>query len=205
MNRLIRVVGLAVFWGAAQMSPAAEFFVAVEGDDANAGTQVQPFATLTRAQLAVRKLLAYGYGENVLISLGSGVYFLDKPLHFSAADSGRGEQNMTYRGVTKEGRMATISGGRVLSDWNVRADSKWQTEAAVTETSPRLRQLFADGQRLPRGRFPNEDKMLTILESDDALKKIVVAEPFPSVQFAAGQGELVVHSEWGIARAPVTV
>ncbi len=203
MRFLKYVIGLATLWAIAEVAPAAEFFVAVEGDDASAGSQTQPFATLAQAQFTVRKLLTSNYAEDIVVTVGAGVYFLEAPLHFTAADGGRGDQSVIYRGVEGEGHMATLSGGRVLSDWSVGPDGKWQTEAVVTEASPRFRQLFADGRRLPRGRFPDEGKVLTILEIDDALQAIVVDQPLPDVHSVAGQGELVVHNEWGIARAPI--
>ena len=203
MNRLIFSLGFVVLWLAADWTPAAELFVAVDGNDVNDGSQTQPFATLARAQLAVRKLLAGGYDQDVFVTVGSGTYFLDEPLQFTAADSGRGDQHVTYRGVEKEGRRTIISGGRVLSAWQVRSDKKWQTQIVGAKASSRLRQLFADGQRLPRGRFPNGEKMLTILEVDETLQRIVVDQPLPTGQSPAVQGELVVHKEWGIDRTPV--
>ena len=42
----------------AGLSAFADFHVAVTGDDANPGSEVAPFATLTRARNAVRALKA---------------------------------------------------------------------------------------------------------------------------------------------------
>ena len=207
MNRLLYVIGLVVVWGTVEVAPAAEFFVAAEGDDANVGSQAKPFATIVRAQVAVRKLLAEGSGDDIFVSVGAGVYYLDEPLLFTAADGGRGDRQVIYRGDAEADAMPTISGGLVLAKWQETPDGRWRTEVDGSKGGPWLRQLFVEGRRLPRGRFPDGEKLLKIVEIDDALQRIVVDSALPAVSSttgsATGQGELVVHNEWGIARARV--
>ena len=58
------------------------------GNDSNAGTQAAPFATLHRAQAAVRGHLAAGTKDDITVFLREGVYYLENPLTFPAADAG---------------------------------------------------------------------------------------------------------------------
>ncbi|MCX6873505.1 MAG: hypothetical protein NTW21_06815 [Verrucomicrobia bacterium] len=50
----IDLIAISISCAVAQLAPAAEFHVAPNGNDANAGTAAQPFATLERARDAVR-------------------------------------------------------------------------------------------------------------------------------------------------------
>ena len=53
---------------------AIDIFVAPGGDDANAGTQDKPLATITKARDAVRQLIAAGLKSDVHVYLCAGVY-----------------------------------------------------------------------------------------------------------------------------------
>ena len=64
---------------------AAEFHVATTGHDRNAGTASAPFATVERAQQAVRQRAA---GDAATVWLHGGVYRLERSLQLTAADSG---------------------------------------------------------------------------------------------------------------------
>jgi len=72
-------------------SPSATFYVAVNGNDANPGTQGAPFATLTRAQAATRTIpLPNRIAAPAVVYLRGGVYSLAAagPLQLDAQDSG---------------------------------------------------------------------------------------------------------------------
>jgi hypothetical protein len=58
---------------------AIDIFVAPGGDDANAGTQDKPLATITKARDAVRQLIAAGLKSDVHVYLCAGVYRLKEP------------------------------------------------------------------------------------------------------------------------------
>jgi hypothetical protein len=57
----------------ASVSAAKDFFVSSSGSDANPGTESSPFATVGRAQDAIRAL-PHPIAENVTVSIGSGTY-----------------------------------------------------------------------------------------------------------------------------------
>lgn len=136
---------------------SAEFFVSPTGDDAQPGTQAQPFATLARARAAVRDLpRAEGLlGEPVRVILRGGTYLLDEPLVFTAED-GDAAQTVTYAAFP--GETPVLSGGTPITGWQV---GEWQGRPAWTVTLPAVaagewyfRELFVNGRRAPRPRLP---------------------------------------------------
>eukprot|EP00937_MAST-01D_sp_MAST-1D-sp2_P000988 g988.t1 len=69
---------------------ANEVFVSPAGSDTSGfGTAAAPYATLGRAQLAVRAVIAQGpLAANVTVHVAAGTYHQSTPLRFTAADSG---------------------------------------------------------------------------------------------------------------------
>ena len=64
--------------------------MATEGNDANPGTEDQPFATLERARDEIRQRKAAGPlpAGGITVELRGGVYELSRPLELTAQDSG---------------------------------------------------------------------------------------------------------------------
>lgn len=70
--------------------PVGQFHVSVSaGDDANRGTEQEPFHTLARAQAVVRDTIARGISADVTVLIRGGNYYLEQPLVFDGRDSGR--------------------------------------------------------------------------------------------------------------------
>ena len=83
-----------------------------------------------------------------MVSIDSGRYELDEPLHFNSEDSGTAEHSITYRGDSSSGKIGvTLSGGSKLTDWQQVSDGIWKVKAPGKQD---IRQLFRAGQRLPR-------------------------------------------------------
>src|SRR5690348_15977305 len=83
----------------APLARGAEFFVATNGDDTNPGTTEKPFASLQRAQQAVRKSRG---PEKVFVNLRSGVYYLPETLVLTAADSGENGTEIYFQSAKGE-------------------------------------------------------------------------------------------------------
>jgi hypothetical protein len=117
--RLILIIGL--FLGRSGI--AAEFWVAINGSDANAGTRTQPFATLERARDAIRQLKQDGRlpKGGATISLRGGDYFRTNALELTAADSGRPESPIVWRAYRDE--PVRLLGGRTLSGFTPVSDA----------------------------------------------------------------------------------
>ena len=144
---------------------AKRFFVATDGNDQWSGTLDSPnadqtdgpFATLTRARNAIRQLkLAGALQRPVEVLVRGGTYELATPFHLSAGDSGSRQAPITYAAFP--GEEPVLSGGRRITDWQPYRDNivcAQFPEAANGRWW--FRQLFCNGQRMRRARYPKFD------------------------------------------------
>ena len=97
---------------------SVEFFVSPIGNDRSRGTRGKPFATLAKAQRAVRALVQRGAlpPGGVTVWLAAGVYPLADTLAFTGADSGTPTAPITWRALPGDGA-ARLSGGTRLTDF----------------------------------------------------------------------------------------
>ncbi len=124
---------------------AQPYYVAPTGSDANSGTLAQPFATLARAQQAVRQKPGTVY-------LRGGTHYLAETLTFTAADSGTAAAPVVYQAYANE--HPVISGGVRLDGlkWEPFRDGIFKTKDPtdlVTE------EIFVNGERQILARYPN--------------------------------------------------
>lgn len=161
--------------GIASTAYTETFYVSLSGSDNNCGSVQQPFATLHRARDAVRELKGKGeLHEPIDIVVDGGTYWLSETLELSPLDSGTSECPITYRAA--EGETVLLSGGRLLSSpWHTKDGKIWFTDIPDARTPEiknthnkrehyelhpsywNFRQLFVDGKRATRARFPNVD------------------------------------------------
>jgi parallel beta-helix repeat protein len=133
--------------------PAADFFVATNGNDSwsgklavpNTTNSDGPFATIPKAQEA-----AHAANKPATILVRGGTYFLQKPLSFAPADSG-----MTIAAYPNESPV--FSGGERIGGWKKDARGWWTVNFPQVKSGQwAFVQLFADGQRRYRPRLPKE-------------------------------------------------
>ena len=165
---LVGVLLLAGDWLAvAQVSQEAKttFFVATNGNDAwsgklaapNASNTDGPFATLARARDAVRELRKkQAPSQPITVMVRGGKYYLEETLAFGPEDSGSREFPITYKAYPEE--KPILSGGKKVTGWKPYKGKIFQAEVAGTKGGRwRFRQLFLDGQRQIRARYPDFD------------------------------------------------
>jgi Right handed beta helix region len=152
------LVAVAGFFGARVVAApehsvdAVELFVSPGGRDSWPGTKIRPFATLERAQRAVRARTA-GMSSDVVVNVRGGTYRLRRPLRLSAeaGDSGDNGHRVIYQAYgygTGARERVVISGGRRVSGWRraENVDGAWRADVGNLET----RQLFVAGRRAQR-------------------------------------------------------
>jgi len=187
---ILRVVFLI---GAASMAAwSADLYVTPDGNDANAGSEAAPFATLARAHDAARSLKQAG---PVTIWVRGGTYFLSESLSLSADDSGTQNNPVVYRAAPNEtprlvgGRQLPAEGFHEVTDAGVLARIPQEAQEAVRyvdlkslgiadcgdfpdsfENAPLVAELFCDGERMTLARWPNEGwaTVESIIESGPA-------------------------------------
>jgi len=99
---------------AGQLSAAETFYVAPNGKDTNPGTLKSPFATITQARDAVRKVNKDSK-ESVVVNIRGGVYHIKESIRFDHRDSGPDGQYITYRNYKDE--KPVIIGGVPVTNW----------------------------------------------------------------------------------------
>jgi len=130
------------------------FYVSSQGNDENVGSAASPFATLRRAQRAVREVKKGTAPIKVVVS--EGTYYLEMPLTFLPEDSGTNTAPVVF--AASAGHRVTMSGGRRLAcDW-----TPYRGGIMMSEVPPGLTftQLFVNGRRQIRARYPNYDPSL---------------------------------------------
>ena len=139
-------------------------YVATDGNDdwsgrlaaPNAEKTDGPFASLTRAQQAVRRLKEGELKRPVRVVVREGKYELAEGLVFTPLDGGTKACPVRYE--AEQGAEVTLHGARRVTDWQpfgdgiYRANLKAQGLAGVS-----FHQLFYRGVRQPLARHPNLD------------------------------------------------
>ncbi len=170
-----------------------DFYVAPDGNDswsgrlaaANPGQSDGPFATLERAQRAVRDLKAriylpkgkpvekrwigsaheYGSGADILVLIRGGYYSLDKPIRFTPADGGeRIETNLPsgafeYHKLKDHYVTYTAYPGEIPVISGGKRIKGWSCNNGVWiahVTEEKVQDLVANGKALTLARSPNE-------------------------------------------------
>jgi len=190
--------GILIGTVSARSADAADFYVAPDGSDAGNGTLAEPFASLEKARDAVRKRIAAGLDKDVVVLLRDGTYVLDQTLDFGPQDGGTSGHTITY--AAYPGEKPVISGGRVITGWQRRAENLWAVKLNDVKSGKWwFRQLYVDGKRLPRGRFPEEGFLKIKSVSKDSLK-LQFTTPLPGKDLGGSDTEVVVVQNWSISR-----
>ncbi len=179
---LVWIVPIFVAWHPVEAQSGdlnAQFFIALDGNDANPGTREKPWATVAHAQQQLRADPLKT--KNVVIR--GGQYHLKEPLVFTAADSGS-----RYQAHPNE--QPVFTAGEKITGWTVK-DGRWTvTLPDVASGKWQFTQLFVNGQRMPRPRLPETGYyyVQALLPPTDANKK----KGYDQVQFKPGD----IKADW---------
>lgn len=192
--------GLLVLLVLAMLPASGDVFVAPDGNDANSGTEEAPFATVAKAREAVREQITAGAAGEVTVFLRNGVYTLSEPLAFSSKDSGPAMGRVVY--AAWPGEKPVLSGGRPITGWKKAEGNRWVVELPEVKAGTwRFRDLYADGMRLTRGRYPNGDGLLRV-KSVNPEATLIELDQAPEGVDLTGV-ELVMYQNWSISRVLV--
>ncbi|MCC6444295.1 MAG: right-handed parallel beta-helix repeat-containing protein [Armatimonadetes bacterium] len=141
------------------------FYVSPRGNDRwpgilpvpnRAGTD-GPFATIARARDAIREIKAAGklFGPATVFIRG-GAYFLSRPVTFTPQDSGTKTAPVLY--TAYPGETPVLCGGRKITGFKPFRGKIVRAYLPEVESGAwYFRQLFSDGKRQTRARYPNID------------------------------------------------
>ena len=152
------VLVLASLAGLEAKATAADviFYVATNGRDNNQGTKKRPFETLARAKEAVKAAKQRGK-KPITVLVGEGTYYQVQPVTFGPADSGTADAPVTW--LAEPGKVVTISGGQKLRcRWKRYKKGIMMCELGDVKAGKLdFTQLFVNGKRQHRARYPNYD------------------------------------------------
>ena len=135
--------------------------ISAAGDDANPGTADQPVASLHAAQVLVRQRLSEGQKTPINVLIHPGTYELDRPLVLDPRDSGTAACPVTWRAADPANPPVLSGGRRITGRWIKGEAGVWHVDLegiGLGEGAWNFRQLFVDGKRATRARFPNADQ-----------------------------------------------
>ncbi|MBC8871159.1 MAG: right-handed parallel beta-helix repeat-containing protein [Planctomycetes bacterium] len=149
--------------GAEARTSEVTFFVSPDGNDAWSGRLADPtgsgndgpFATVGRAQRAIRELHENGALSSPATVRIRGIHQLGQPIVFKPEDSGTAECPVTY--TSYAGQRAVLSGGWRIGGWREAEDGVFAADLPEAKAGKwYFRQLFVNGKRAQRARSPNE-------------------------------------------------
>jgi hypothetical protein len=133
------IIGAAAFIPENQRRiPTVSIHVSPGGDDANEGSASRPFKTLVRAQRAAS---AANTSADVIVELADGIYRLDEPLHFRAADGGQAGTRVVWQAAA--GASPVIAGSVPVSGWRLH-DRERQIYVADIPVGTDSRQIWVN-------------------------------------------------------------
>lgn len=136
-------------------------YVSQEGNDAwsgtlespNSGRDDGPLRTLAHTQELVRAYIQDESYSGVRIYIRGGDYFLDKPLQFSAEDSGTAEFPVVWQSFQEES--VRFVGGVAIEGWEKHNDTIFMATLPDQVDATKVKQLFENSKRQTLARWPN--------------------------------------------------
>ena len=191
-------------------SPIKELFVAPGGNIGNTGSEESPLSSIEDAKIKIRRMKENGLTGKVIVWLRGGRYEIQSPIVFSCFDSGSENLKISYKAWP--GEKPVISGGKILEGtWKKYEGNVWSLDVPVVhEQQWWFRQLFKDGQRQVRARYPNDGEWLTIEKTEPAGEfgdplKVYIDENLPFESLARKESEAVMYNLWSISRARIAI
>lgn len=139
-------------------APAADLFVATDGCDdcgwsgriaaPDAADSDGPFASIGRAQLAVRALKPGRASGAISIMIRGGTYSLGAPLAFAIADSGSPTAPVVWQAYP--GETPVVNGGIRMTGWTNASGNLWR--ATLPPATVPFEDLYYNGERRMRPR-----------------------------------------------------
>lgn len=131
----------------------------------------------------VRSQIARGLDGPIDVLIHPGHYELAEPLVLTPEDSGTAEAPITWRAADPRDRPVLSAGREIRGQWRVsEKPGVWMIDVPQAVNRPgqpawNFRQLFVDGRRVIRARFPNHDLDNPFLYAIGGARDHVVIDP----------------------------
>jgi len=160
---------------------------------------VEAGADLEDVVLLLREAVEREAEVDLVVELAGGTYVLDRPLVLGPAVCGDERRAVVWRAAS--GASVTWSGGRGIEDWRLEEDGTWSTP--LDEVRGPVRQLFVDGVRRPRARWPREGWLRVESPGPDGRTAFTFARGDLSTWSDLGGADLVFLHDWSMSRVRV--
>lgn len=175
-----------------------EIYVSADGKDSNDGSANAPFATISAANEAVKKLRDQMQGD-IVIHVASGYYQISEPIVIDVDGAGANGYRVIYRGDSED--KPVISGGVQVTGWT-QDGNIWSAPCNVEDT----RALYVNDNLTVRARseqlFVGSGSYINSKTTYVSDGLIVKSRKFPKLS-NVDEVELVFDSEWMHHRYPV--
>jgi Right handed beta helix region len=173
------------------------YYVSPKGNDANAGTELEPFATIEKARDTVR-LQNQKMTGNIIVYIKGGTYTLSDTLTFDDRDSGTNGFSIWYKSFQSE--KVVISGGQTINKWEeVPGKSYWKANFK----GDYFRQFYINGERRQRARSQYEIKGIDLYGSKRGAGILVDSMLIPAVSNPSRM-QIHFHIDWKDYYLPVS-
>ena len=178
-------------------APRADYYVAVNGNDAwsgrlpapNRARTDGPFATIAAAQAAVRSSRRSDRAaRTITVMIRKGIYALAEPIRITPDESGTREGPTVY--AAYPGEKPVLSGGRRLTGWTQSGDRLRLAIPEVRDGAWRFEQLFVNDQRRFRPRLPKRGYYFI----EDTAEPTAAAKGKGHDRFVFKEGE--IRADW---------
>lgn len=189
----------------AKTSESIELYVAPNGSTNNPGTIQQPLPSIEDAKQKIRSIKTNGFAGKMTVWLRGGRYEIENPIVFNYHDSGSADLTIEYKAYENE--IPVIDGSKILDGtWKKTDGNIWTLKVPLLhERQWWFRELYKNGARQIRSRYPNKDKWLTVKHTEPAGEfkeplRVFFEEKIPFANLARKEAEAVMYNLWSCSR-----
>jgi hypothetical protein len=179
-----------------------DIYVSPNGKDDSQGTKKNPLQSVQMAKKLAVEMLESGKQKEVTVWLGDGNYPVTEPLVFEPLKSAGQNTKLVFK--AEKDSKPVISGGVQITGWEKNSEGFWEAHLPEKlKESTDFRELFIDGKRATRARFPNEGYLhVKKVGVDRRTNFFFEKDDFP-IPENVKDVELVLMHDWSISRIAV--
>lgn len=189
-------LNVLIFFGAF----SRDIYVSPKGNNQFPGTREKPIQSILLAKQMAYQYLQSSQNEKLTVWLSEGIYSITEPMVFEPFESKLNHASLLFKALP--GAKPIISGGLQISNWSKRQDGLWECNLPDMGIQG-VRELFVNGKRATRARFPNNDFLRVKKAGEDKRTNFYFEKgdfPIPS---KSQHVELVFMHDWSITRIGV--
>ncbi len=195
-NRIV-LAFLLLFTQFSTAQKIRELHVSPNGSDTASGSLEHPYATLHRASQEIALITSDSF-QKVVVWINGGTYRIKEPLLLDATLM-KNSPPVAFKAIPES--RPIITGAVQLPHWTHQGDGLWVS--IVPEEIGNFRELFINGKRASRARYPNNDFLRVAKVGEDKRTHFTyIPNEFPRPKDNEGV-ELALLHDWSITRIAV--